>query len=200
MGWQDAFSFDRPADIYREHARLSTYGNGGARLFDLGRHASISNKAYDEMTPWRWGGTPFADGCFPTPDGRARMLPVKQVAPAEPLARWPMTLNTGRYRDQWHSMTRTGLSPRLASHRREPLVEIHPADASAAGLMEGDPATVSHAQGESVFRVSLTFGQPRGAMFTPIHWSDRHSHRGRACQLPRRRGDPLSSPAGRRNK
>src|SRR3546814_2304930 len=79
------------------------------------------------MTPWRWGGTPFADGCFPTPDGRARMLPVKQVAPAEPLARWPMTLNTGRYRDQWHSMTRTGLSPRLASHRREPLVEIHPA-------------------------------------------------------------------------
>src|SRR3546814_19387553 len=75
------------------------------------------------MTPWRWGGTPFADGCFPTPDGRARMVPIKQVAPAEPLARWPMTLNTGRYRDQWHSMTRTGLSPRLASHRREPVVE-----------------------------------------------------------------------------
>src|SRR3546814_11536693 len=61
MGWQDAFSYDRPADIYREHARLSPYGNGGARLFDLGRHASISSKAYEEMTPWRMGGTTFAE-------------------------------------------------------------------------------------------------------------------------------------------
>src|SRR3546814_11954590 len=96
-----------------------------------------------------------------------------------------MTLNTGRYRDQWHSMTRTGLSPRLASHRREPLVEIHPADASAAGLMEGDLATVSTAQGESVFRVSLSIGQRRGEMFTPIHWTDRQSTGGRAGLLPR---------------
>src|SRR3546814_20937772 len=99
--------------------------------------------AYAEMRPWRLGCTPFGYGGFPTPEGRERWLPVKQVSPAEPLARWPMTLNTGRYRDQWHSMTRTGLSPRLASHRREPLVEIHPADASAAGLMEGDLAPVS---------------------------------------------------------
>src|SRR3546814_19295316 len=104
MGWQDAFSYDRPADIYREHARLSTYGNGGARLFDLGRHASISNKAYDEMTPWRRGGTPFADGCFPTPDGRARMLPVKQVAPAAQLARRTHNLKQGRNPVQRDSM------------------------------------------------------------------------------------------------
>src|SRR3546814_20932744 len=86
------------------------------------------------MTPWRWGGTPFADGCFPTPDGHARMLPVKQVAPAEPLARWPMTLTTGQYREQWHIMNRTGISSRLASHRRRTLGEIHSAEPPWAGV------------------------------------------------------------------
>src|SRR3546814_10990058 len=70
------------------------------RISDWSSDVCSSDLAYDEMSPWRWGGTPFTHGCFPTPDGRARMLPIKQVAPAEPLARWPMTLNTGRYRDQ----------------------------------------------------------------------------------------------------
>src|SRR3546814_18126870 len=95
-----------------------------------------------------------------------------------------MTRNTGRYRDQWHSMTRTGLSPRLASHRREPLVETHPADASAAGLMEGELATVSTAPGESVFRVSFGLGQRRGEMFTPFPWTDRPPTGGRAGLMP----------------
>lgn len=74
MGWRSAFPFEHPADIYREHARLAAYQNDGSRLFDLRRHASISNPAYDELTPWRWGGAPFDDGRFPTPDGRARLV------------------------------------------------------------------------------------------------------------------------------
>lgn len=72
MGWSDAFHYERPADIYREHARLTAYGNDGARLLNLRRHAPISNPAYDELTPWRWGEVPFDGGHFPTPDGRAR--------------------------------------------------------------------------------------------------------------------------------
>lgn len=72
MGWSDAFHYERPADIYREHARLTAYGNDGARLLNLRRHAPISNPAYDELTPWRWGEVPFDEGRFPTPDGRAR--------------------------------------------------------------------------------------------------------------------------------
>lgn len=75
MGWGSAFPFTHPADIYREHARLTAYQNDGSRLFDLRRHASISNPAYDELTPWRWGGAPFDEGHFPTPDGRARLMP-----------------------------------------------------------------------------------------------------------------------------
>jgi assimilatory nitrate reductase catalytic subunit len=78
MGWRDAFTYDRPADIYREHARLSAYRNDGKRLFDIGSHAALTNVQYDAMEPVRWGGTPFADGRFSTPDGKARLVAVEQ--------------------------------------------------------------------------------------------------------------------------
>jgi assimilatory nitrate reductase catalytic subunit len=75
MGWRESFTYDRPADIHREHARLSAYQNDGRRLFNLKRHASMSNPAYDELTPWRWGEVPFDGGHFPTKDGKARLVP-----------------------------------------------------------------------------------------------------------------------------
>jgi assimilatory nitrate reductase catalytic subunit len=78
MGWRECFPYDRPADIYREHARLSAYQNTGQRLFNLKRHASMSNPAYDELTPWRWGEVPFDGGHFPTPDGKARLVGMTQ--------------------------------------------------------------------------------------------------------------------------
>ncbi len=196
MGWTSDFAYSRPADIYREHARLSAYQNGGARLFDIGRHAAIGNADYDAMAPWRWGGEAFAHGRFPTPDGRARLVPVQQAPLPAPLANWPMTLNTGRYRDQWHTMTRTGLSPKLANHRREPMVEIHPADAEALGIAEGDLARVSTPRGASVFRATLSEGQRRGEIFTPIHWTDRQSTGGRTGLLPRPLVDPHSGQPG----
>ncbi len=192
MGWQEAFSYAHPAEIFREHARLSTYRNSGARVFDLGDLAAISNAAYEALAPQRWGGTPFAEGRFSTPDGRARLLPVVQRALDAPLAKWPLTLNTGRYRDQWHTMTRTGLSPRLSQHRREPAVEMHPADIAVLGLTDGDLAQVQTPQGESVFRVLASDGQRRGEVFTPIHWTDRQSSGGRTGLLPRAAVDPHS--------
>ncbi|WP_026359572.1 nitrate reductase [Sphingomonas sp. PR090111-T3T-6A] len=196
MGWGHAFAYDRPADIWREHARLSTYQNEGARLFDLGDHAAIGNEAYDALEPFSWGGRPFADGRFPTPDGRARLVPVRQAPLAGPLAPWPMTLNTGRYRDQWHTMTRTGLSPKLSRHREEPMLEIHPRDAEALGLADGDIARVATPQGESLFRVNLSEGQRIGELFTPIHWTDRQSTGGRTGLLPRPLADPHSGQPG----
>jgi assimilatory nitrate reductase catalytic subunit len=196
IGWTGEFAYTRPADIYREHARLSAYQNSGTRLFDIGRHAAIGNADYDAMAPWRWGGVPFSDGRFSMPNGRARLVPVAQAPLPAPLAAWPMTLNTGRYRDQWHTMTRTGLSPKLASHRREPLVEVHPADADALGIAEGDLARVSTPQGASLFRVTLSDGQRRGEIFTPIHWTDRQSTGGRTGLLPRPLVDPHSGQPG----
>jgi assimilatory nitrate reductase catalytic subunit len=107
-----------------------------------------------------------------------------------------MTLNTGRYRDQWHTMTRTGLSPKLSRHREEPLVEIHPDDAAALGIEDGDLARVATAQGDSIFRALLSAGQRRGELFTPIHWTDRQSNGGRTGLLPRPLADPHSGQPG----
>ncbi|MEJ7925410.1 molybdopterin-dependent oxidoreductase [Sphingobium sp. AN641] len=196
MGWREAFAYDRPVDIYREHARLSAYQNDGQRLFDLKRHSSISNPAYDELTPWRWGNVPFDDGRFPTADGKARLVTASQIDLQGALAQWPMTLNTGRYRDQWHTMTRTGLSAKLSAHRQEPLVDMHPADAAALALEDGDIARVATPQGDSAFRVSINDGQRRGEIFTPIHWTDRQSTGGRTGLLPRPLVDPHSGQPG----
>ncbi|WP_157217934.1 nitrate reductase [Flavisphingomonas formosensis] len=196
MGWRNAFAYDRPADIWREHARLTAYQNDGQRLLNLRAHAAIANDAYEAMEPFRWGGAPFADGRFATPDGRARLVLAKQMDRQPPLRDWPMTLNTGRYRDQWHTMTRTGLSPKLARHREEPLVEVHPDDAQALGLAKGDLARVATPSGESIFRVSLTEGQRPGEIFTPIHWTDQVSTGGRTGLLPRPLVDPHSGQPG----
>ncbi|PCD04101.1 nitrate reductase [Sphingomonas spermidinifaciens] len=196
MGWKTAFAYDRPADIWREHVRLSTYRNDGTRLFSLTGRASGGNADYDAMEPFRWGGTPFADGRFPTPDGRARLVPVTQKPLAAPLRDWPLTLNTGRYRDHWHTMTRTGLSPKLARHREEPLVEVHPDDAARLGIANGALARVATPQGESLYRARVTDAQRPGELFVPIHWTHRTSTGGRTGLLPRPLADPISGQPG----
>jgi assimilatory nitrate reductase catalytic subunit len=196
MGFRTAFAYDRPAEIWREHARLTAYRNHGTRMLDLTAKAAIGNQAYDAMAPFQWCAAPFADGRFPTMSGRARLVPVAQRPLEAPLRDWPMTLNTGRYRDQWHTMTRTGLSPRLARHREEPLVEIHPDDAAALGIADGALARVTTPQGESLFRAAHHPGQRRGELFTPIHWTDRQSRGGRTGLLARDLADPHSGQPG----
>jgi formylmethanofuran dehydrogenase subunit D len=93
-------------------------------------------------------------------------------------------------------MTRTGLAPKLARHREEPLVEIHADDAVRFGLKAGDLAKVSTPQGASVFRVALSDGQRPGEIFTPIHWTDQISTGGRTGLLPRPLVDPISGQPG----
>ncbi|MET4898596.1 molybdopterin-dependent oxidoreductase [Sphingomonadaceae bacterium jetA1] len=196
MGWKTAFAYDRPADIWREHVRLSTYQNDGARLFSLAGRGGGGNAEYDAMAPFRWGGQPFADGRFPTPDGRARLVSVFQKPLPAPLRDWPLTLNTGRYRDHWHSMTRTGLAPKLARHRAEPLVEVHPDDAARLGLADGGLARVRTPQGDSLYRVCTSDAQRSGELFVPIHWTDHTSSGGRTGLLPRPLADPISGQPG----
>ncbi|MEH3046304.1 molybdopterin-dependent oxidoreductase [Sphingomonas adhaesiva] len=196
MGWKGAFAYDRPADIWREHVRLSAYQNDGARLFSLAGHARGGNADYDAMAPFRWGGEAFADGRFPTADGRARLVPVVQKALPAPLRDWPLTLNTGRYRDHWHTMTRTGLAPKLAHHREEPLVEVHPDDAGRLGIVDGALARVTTPQGDSLYRARVTDAQRSGELFVPIHWTDRTASGGRTGLLPRPLVDPISGQPG----
>ena len=86
-------------------------------------------------------------------------------------------------RDQWHTMTRSGLSPRLAHHTPEPFVEMHPDDAAACGVAHDGFARLRSAHGECVLKVVVSEGQQRGALFAPIHWSRRDGVVARASAI-----------------
>jgi assimilatory nitrate reductase catalytic subunit len=202
LGWADDFSYRSAADIFREHARLSGFENDGERLFDISRFAGLSDSQYADLQPVQWpvrrvsedSERLFGDGKFLTPTGRARFVAIKSggAISAATSEAWPFVLNTGRVRDQWHTMTRTGLSPRLATHVSEPFVEIHPDDAAALGLEQGMLARVETEHGAALLRVMPSEGQQPGSVFVPIHWSAENSSGGRIGALVQPLTDPYS--------
>jgi assimilatory nitrate reductase catalytic subunit len=196
MGFGDAFQYRSAADVFREHARLSTFENEGRRDFDIGGLAEISDAAFDALDPVQWPLRKgerrqewsqkewsqkersqehrfFMAGGFYTPDRKARFVSLEKPAPkAKTTDTFPLRLNTGRVRDQWHTMTRSGLSARLGAHLPEPFVEVHPADATTHRLRDGDFAKVATRFGACVLKVLVTDRQQPGSLFAPIHWSD----------------------------
>src|ERR1041385_4735854 len=104
----------------------------------------------------------------------------------------PLRLNTGRIRDQWHTMTRTGMSPRLGQHLPEPFVEIHPDDAARAGVVDGDFARVTTDYGQCTLKVVDRGRQKRRSLFAPIHWSDQNPSSARVGALVAPFTDPFS--------
>ncbi|MBO9545051.1 nitrate reductase [Caulobacter sp.] len=199
MGF-DGFGWASNAGVFREWARLTAYENEN-RLLNLSGLSALTPEAYGELLPIQWPvkadgkGTPrlFVDGRFQTPDGRARMVPTRPRGPAEATSgAFPMSLNTGRIRDQWHTMTRTGLAPDLCRHAPEPYVEIHPEDAQARGLRDGALARVTTARAEAVAVAKVTDRQRRGDLFMPMHWTDAFAPLGRANALVASHTDPTS--------
>jgi assimilatory nitrate reductase catalytic subunit len=202
LGFGAAFDFNSAADIFREHAALSAFENDGARDFDLGGVARLSDDAFDAMDPiqWpmRWGEIEpqrrfFSAGSFYTNDRKARFIaPEIPVLRSQTTAGRPLRLNTGRIRDQWHTMTRTGISPRLSQHLPEPFVEIHPGDAAKAGVADGDFARVTTDYGQCTLQVVVSERQQRGMLFAPIHWSDDNASSARVGALVVPFTDPFS--------
>jgi assimilatory nitrate reductase catalytic subunit len=200
MGFGEAFDWSSAASVFREWARLTAYENDG-RILDLSGLIEMTPERYDALEPVQWpvtaggAGAPrlFTDGRFQTPDGRANMLAVRPEPPASAASpAYPLSLNTGRIRDQWHTMTRTGLAPDLCRHAPEPYVEVHPADAEALGVMEGALVRIQSAQGEAVALARLTDRQRRGGVFMPMHWTDAFAPSGRANPLVAANLDPTS--------
>jgi assimilatory nitrate reductase catalytic subunit len=194
MGFGAAFPYRSAAEIFREHAALSAFENGGTRDFDLGALAELSDTQYDALAPTRWGADRFfAAGGFFTPDKKARFVaPEAPALRGETSAEFPFLLNTGRIRDQWHTMTRSGRSARLADHSSEPFVEIHPDDAERYGVKDGAFARISTAQGSCLAKVAVSDGQRRGALFMPIHWSDQTASQACVGELVAPHADPHS--------
>ncbi len=201
LGFASAFDFKSAAAIFREHAGLSAFENGGGRDFDIGALASLPDEAFEAMTPVLWpqraGGTAqarfFSDGRFYAPDRKARFVaPEVPALRTETSAGRPLRLNTGRIRDQWHTMTRTGLSPRLSAHLPEPFVEIHPDDANRFGVDDDSFARITTDYGQCILKVVVSARQQRGMLFAPIHWSAANSSGARVGALVAPFTDPYS--------
>ncbi len=201
MGFEGGFGFDTAAAIFKEHAMLSTLGNGSTRDFDIDNLADLGFDEYEEMEPVQWpvraGETPgvrrfFGAGQFFTPDGRGRFIPISapEARAVEPA--YPLTLNTGRIRDQWHTMTRTGKSVRLSAHLPEPTVALHPDDAREHGIGTGELAICESPSGRVVGRAEIGPEQTRGTVFVPMHWTDQFASAGRVDALIPGRTDPVS--------
>ena len=199
LGHGAAFGWRNAADIFREHAALSGTENDGTRLFDIGGMANLTDAQYQAMAPTRWPRPAktiptsrlFARGGFPTPTGRARMVPTTPRPPMNPVSPdWPAVLITGRLRDQWHTMTRTGKTARLFRHTPEPELSIHPDDYPA--LRHGDLAVVESAWGSGSLRVRHDRGLRRGTVFAPMHWTAEFCPAGRVNTAVNPAFDPVS--------
>ena len=202
MGFTKEFDYSEPAEIFDEHARLSTLENGGTRGFDIGGLAGLTRQEYENLAPVQWpvprrghGGTQrlFEDGRFQHADGKARFIPTPPSGPGSAVDEdFPFVLNTGRIRDQWHTMTRTSRSPRLNEHLPEPFVDLHAQDALSVAVKEGELARVTTARGSAVMRVRTSGEMTRGCVFAPIHWSAENASQARAGALVSAIVDPIS--------
>ncbi len=174
------FPYSRPEQIFREHAETTR-----GRDLDIGDlDYAVLDTAGPQQWPWsrETGGKArlYADGRFETPSGRARFIKLDTRITAENTeARHPLHLNSGRLRDQWHGMSRTGKAAQLFNHCDEACLAMHADDMARRGLTDGDHARVRSRRGEIVVRVAASAEMRPGQTFLPMHFGSRHlSHAG----------------------
>ena len=184
LGHGDAFAWLHPHEIFCEHAALTAFENDGARALNLHDLATLTHEEWERLEPWQWPGGDF---------------PCRNIVPVDPQshgatvsALYPLILNSGRIRDQWHTMTRTGYVARLMQHIAEPFVEVCPADAVRFSLCDGQLARISSPRGVMVARVRISDAQREGNAFAPMHWNAAFARQGKVNALVEGRCDPVS--------
>jgi len=200
MGFGDAFNYQSAHDVFLEHARLSAFENDGSRAFDIGSVASIDRGKFDELAPFQWPSADkksnaplFSDGRFYHPGGKAKFVATTPRRPANMLDQeFPFVLNTGRIRDQWHTMTRTGRAAKLSSHLPEPYVDMHPQDVLLCGVRVGELVRVTTQWGSLIARLRTSGEMPRRMIFVPIHWNGSNASDARVGALVNPAVDPIS--------
>jgi len=173
IGGEKLFPYQAPEEIFNEH-RETTRG----RDLDI---TGLSYALLDERGPQQWpypqGASSgqkrlYQDGRFPTPSGHARFVPTAYQPVAEEADdEFPLRLTTGRLRDQWHSMSRTGTIAGSFAHEPEPRLMVHPEDLKRFGI--GDLVRVISRRGELVVRAAADTDLPRGTAFLAMHWGGR---------------------------
>ncbi len=217
LGFEKDFNYQGPVDIFCEHAALSAYKNNNQRLFNLSALTRLSLQQYNDLAPLQWPvlarGSDLSDssaikgtdrvlenGQFYTPDKKAHFIAITPRLPVrQPTTEYPFILNTGRVRDHWHTMTRTGMSPRLSSHTIESYVEVHPEDAQTLKIVNNElvkvcsPVSDNQGNEQEIFvRVRISDKQQLGSLFVPMHWNEQFSGRSRVGTLIASVVDPVS--------
>ncbi|MBK7768057.1 MAG: molybdopterin-dependent oxidoreductase [Sulfuritalea sp.] len=170
------FPYETAESIFEEH-RTSTIG----RDLDIGGLSyALLEASGPQQWPMRVGATAgterlYGDGAFPTASGRARFTAVQHRPAAEATdPRHPLHLNTGRLRDQWHGMSRTGIVSRLHAHAPEPAIEMHPRDMERRGITEGDLVRVKGKRGSLLLRAVASNTLRPAQAYVPMHWGGRY--------------------------
>lgn len=170
------FPYASPEAVWNEH-RESTRG----RDLDItGLSYALLDSAGPQQWPLREGEAAgrarlYEDGVFPTPDGRARFADTvyKPVAEARE-ARYPFSLNTGRLRDQWHGMSRTGTVGRLFGHVAEPVVQMNAQDMARRLIREGDLVHLTSKRGSIVLPARASAEVGLSQAFVGMHWGEEY--------------------------
>ncbi|WP_340678561.1 nitrate reductase [Paraglaciecola sp.] len=206
MGFKQGFNYAQVAEIFSEYAGLTGEQNNGQRDLDLSALATLTEQQYQRLSPVQWPvnqhnpqGTKrlFSDGRFYTKSGKAQFIALTYHAPEQLTTEaFPFVLNSGRIRDQWHTMTRTGKTAELTSHISKPYVAMHPLDAQHLGLQEGALVKLSSNHNKALAGVILTLNiddkQRKGELFAPMHWSAQNSSHGAIASLFTDANDALS--------
>lgn len=197
LGRADAhhlFDYPDPQSVFLEHA-ASTRG----RDLDI---TGLDYAVLDALGPQQWpfpAGAArgrerlYADGKFETPSGKARfVVPVTTLTAETVDARYPLRLTTGRLRDQWHAMSRTGKSARLFNHVDEARIDLNPADLNRRGLADGELVRVASRRGAVILRAHASDEIRPGHAFIAMHWGRNHLSSSGANELTLNTLDPHS--------
>lgn len=203
MGFEEYFDFPNPAAIFREYAATTGLKSRTNRVLDVSALQNITDQSFNDLSPLQWPYKSrsrrttqtrlFTDGHYPTPNGKARFVPTAFRAPASaPSDTLPFILNSGRVRDQWHTMTRSINAPQLSAHIAEPYVEVNPTDAERLGIKSAELVEISTHDASVIVRGLITQRSPIGSLFVPMHWSSEYASRARINELIVNSVDPIS--------
>lgn len=204
MGFS-GFDFEHPADVFNEHIALSAYKNEGSRCFDISGLGKLTYEQYDSFKPIQWPvnaknptGTKrlFTDKHFFTPSGKAQFITIEPRLPvSQRNDEFPWSVNTGRIRDQWHTMTRTSKAPGLMQHTATPYIQIHPDDARELDVADNQLLQLESrvsGDGKVILPVKLDSSMRHGEFFIPMHWNRQFSGHANVSLLFDSIGDPIS--------
>jgi ferredoxin-nitrate reductase len=192
MGYS-GFDYTSPSEIYDEHCRLTT----GTNIDVSGLSYALLKEKRSVQWPWVNGaGTPrlFTDHKFYTPSAKAIIHSFDdENTSAVPDADYPLILTTGRIRDQWHTMSKTGKVSKLKQHIPAPFLEIHPEDAATRGIKADDIVEIHNVNGVVRVKAQLSTSIKKGVVFLPMHWGKiLNNDLNRANNLTHNRLDPIS--------